>query len=36
MESKKSKLFYNDFRFWMVIISLTLLLWLSIQNYPGS
>lgn len=35
MDSNKPGWQFSDFRFWMVVISLTLLIWWSIQHYPG-
>jgi hypothetical protein len=35
MDSKRSDWLFRDFRFWMVVVSLTLLLWISVRNYPG-
>lgn len=32
--TEESTVFYKDFRFWLVMISLAVLFWVLLQSYP--
>gem|GEM_PF-889498 len=32
--AEKTTTFYKDVRFWLVLISLVVLMWLTLQSYP--
>lgn len=33
--SEKSTIFYKDIRFWLVLISMGVLAWLTVASYPA-